>query len=182
MLIECVFLLVSAVCLYGIGMNRAIVLSSGRKGTVLSFVKSLLSAVATVSLSFLLTRYLLVPSGMQELYPIICVLIFGFMSVFFEGIIRLTTKSFAAEFSVSFLTVVLAINESLTMAEAVLFVICCLSSFYLLIPVLHAFRKRNENAEPMSVFRNSLVLFSFAVLILWLLVFDVSWLNGGISR
>jgi hypothetical protein len=70
----------------------------------------------------------------------------------------------------------------LTLVEAILFVICCLVSFYILIPVLAALRKRNEHANPLPVFKNSLILFSLAILILFVLVFDASWLNGGISR
>lgn len=182
MLTECLVFLASAVCLYGVGINRAVVLSSGRRGTVLSLVKSLLVSAATVSLTFLLTRSLLVPAGLQELFPMLCVLVFCLIAVFFEGIIRLTAKTSAAELSVSFLSSLLAVNESVSLAESVLFSISCLLSFYLLVPVLHAVRRRNEAAVPVSVMRNSLVLFSLAALILCLLVFDVSWLTGGLSR
>ena len=181
MLIECFFYLITSVCIYGIGFNRAVVLSDGKKGLFLSFVKSLLSAVATVCLTFLITQYLLIPIGMQEIYPMVCILIFCFISVFFEGIIRLTSKEGTAEFFVSFMSSLLVINESISLPEAVLFVICCITSFYLLIPILFAVRKRNDSAEPVPVLRNSLVFFSFAAIILFLLVFDVSWL-GGINR
>ena len=182
MLTECIIFLFTSVCLYGIGMNRAIVLSQNMKGIFLGYFKSLLTTTSSVALSYLLIQGIIVPIGMQELYPIICILVFIFSASFFEVIIRLTTKIDVAELSVSFMSVVLAINESINLAESVLFVICCITSFYLLVPVLYGMRKRNESANSIYIFKNSLVLLGFAALILWLLVFDVSWLSGGLVK
>lgn len=182
MLIACFFFLITSVCIYGIGINRVVVLSEGKKGLVLSFVKSILSTVATVCLTFLITQYLLIPIGLQEIYPMVCILIFCFIAAFFEGMIRLTAKEVVSEFFVSFMCSLLAINESISLTESVLFVICCITAFYLLIPILFAVRKRNDSANSVPVFKGSLILFSLAAIILWLLVFDVSWLTGGITR
>lgn len=182
MLIECLFFILCSVFLYGIGLNRAVIISSSPKGLALSFMKSLFATVSTVSLSYLVIQNLLVPLSLQELFPLVCILIFLIVSVFIEVLIRLTVNSTVTEFSVSFLCVFLAINESLTLVEAILFVMCCLTSFYILIPVLSALRRRNEHASPLPVFKNSLILFSLAILILFVLVFDASWLNGGIAR
>ena len=124
----------------------------------------------------------MVPLSLHELYPFVCILIFSLVSVFIEVLIRLTVNSIVTEFSVSFLCILLAINESLSLLEAVLFALCCITSFYILIPVLAALRRRNEHASPLPVFKNSLILFSLAILILFVLVFDASWLNGGIGR
>lgn len=112
----------------------------------------------------------------------VCILIFLLVSVFLEVLIRLTVHSYMTEFTVSFLCILLAINESLTIVEAILFVICCLTSFYVLVPVLSALRRRNEHASSLPVFKNSLILFSLAILMFFVLVFDVSWLNGGIGQ
>ncbi|AEE16803.1 hypothetical protein [Treponema brennaborense] len=182
MLIECLVFALTAVLLYGVGLNQAVVLSSGVKGIALSYVKALLAAVSTVALSYVIIRYLLIPAGLQELYPLVCILVFTVIAVFFEVIVTLTTGTPVAEFSVVFLCVLLAINESVSIAEAVLFVMCCVTSFYAAIPVLYTLRKRNEDAQPLPFFKNSLILFSLAALMLFLLVFDVSWLNGGIAR
>ena len=182
MLIECLFFILCSVFLYGIGLNRAVIISSSPKGLALSFMKSLFAAVSAVALSYLVIQNLLVPLSLQELFPLVCILIFLIVSVFIEVLIRLTVNSTITEFSVSFLCVLLAINESLTLVEAILFVMCCLTSFYILIPVLAALRRRNEHASPLPVFKNSLILFSLAILILFVLVFDASWLNGGIAR
>lgn len=182
MIIECLFFILCSVFLYGIGLNRAIIISSSPKSLGLSFVKSLFASVSTVALSFLIIQNLLVPLSLQELYPLVCILIFLIIAVFIEVLIRLTVTTVVTEFSVSFLCILLAINESLSFVEAILFVICCLTSFYALVPVLAALRRRNEYAKPLPVFKNSLILFSLAILILFVLVFDASWLNGGIGR
>lgn len=182
MIIECLFFILCSVFLYGIGLNRAVIISSSPKGLVLSFVKALFASVSSVALSYLVIQNLLVPLSLQELFPLVCILIFLIVSVFIEVLIRLTVNSSVTEFSVSFLCVLLAINESLSLVEAILFVICCLTSLYILIPVLSALRRRNEHASPLPVFKNSLILFSLAILILFVLVFDASWLNGGIGR
>ncbi|MBP3415902.1 MAG: hypothetical protein J6K76_00865 [Spirochaetaceae bacterium] len=182
MIIECLFFVLCSVFLYGIGLNRAVIISSSPKGLALSYTKSLFASVSTVALSYLVIHNLLVPLSLHELYPFVCILIFLLVSVFIEVLIRLTVNSIVTEFSVSFLCILLAINESLSLLEAVLFALCCITSFYILIPVLAALRRRNEHASPLPVFKNSLILFSLAILILFVLVFDASWLNGGIGR
>lgn len=182
MIIECLIFIFGSVFLYGIGLNRAVIISSSPSGLGLSFTKSLLASVSTVALSYLVIQSLLVPLSLQELYPLVCILIFLVVSVFLEVLIRLTVQSYMTEFTVSFLCILLALNESMTIVEAILFVICCLTSFYVLIPVLSALRRRNDHASPLPVFKNSLILFSLAILMFFVLVFDVSWLNGGIGQ
>lgn len=182
MIIDLLIFIFGSVFLYGIGLNRAVIISSSPSGLGLSFTKSLLASVSTVALSYLVIQSLLVPLSLQELYPLVCILIFLVVSVFLEVLIRLTVQSYMTEFTVSFLCILLALNESMTIVEAILFVICCLTSFYVLVPVLSALRRRNEHASPLPVFKNSLILFSLAVLMLFVLVFDVSWLNGGIGQ
>lgn len=182
MLIDCLIFIFGSVFLYGIGLNRAVIISSSPKGLALSCMKSLLASVSTVALSFVVIQNLLVPLSLQELYPLVCVMVFLVVSVFMEVLVRLTVSSAATEFSVSFLCILLAVGESQSLAQAVLFVICCLASFYILVPVLTALRRRNDHASPLPVFKNSLILFSLAILMLFVLVFDASWLNGGMAR
>lgn len=182
MIIECLIFILGSVFLYGIGLNRAIIYSSSPKGLGLSYLKSLLSTIPTVGLSYGIIQSLLVPLQLQELYPFVCIMIYLVISVFFEVLIKLTAQFTITEFSVSFLCVLLAINESFSLFESIAFVICCLTSFYILVPILVALRKRNEQANPLPVFKNSLILFSLAILMLFVLVFDASWLNGGIGQ
>ncbi|MBO5137313.1 MAG: hypothetical protein J6B81_02295 [Spirochaetaceae bacterium] len=179
---DCLFFLISTVLLYGVGYNRAIVVSQSKKTVALSYVKSLLTVTSTVSLSYLLMNWLLVSSGMQELFPVVCILLFCFFSAFFDVIIRLTSKTSVSEFSVSFFCVLISISESYFLGEAVLFSVCTVSSFYILIPLLRIIRWRDESADPIPVLKNSLILFSLAALVLGLFVFDVSWLSGGIGK
>lgn len=182
MIVECLVFVFGAVFLYGIGLNRAVIVSSTPRGLALSYLKSLMASVPAVALSYIVVEGLLVPLGLQELYPLVCILVFLALSVFIEVIVRLTVRSAVTEFSVSFLCILLSMNESLSAVESVVFVVCCLTAFYLLIPVLAAVRRRNDHASPLPVFRNSLILFSLAILMLFVLVFDVSWLNGGIGK
>ena len=71
MIIECLFFILCSVFLYGIGLNRAVIISSSPKGLALSFMKSLFATVSTVALSYLVIQNLLVPLALQELFPLV---------------------------------------------------------------------------------------------------------------
>ena len=182
MLLDCLFFILTTVFFYGIGINRAIILSQEKNGIILLYIKSLLASVSTVALSYFFIQILLVPIGLQELYPVICILIFTTIFVFFEVIVHLTSQTNVAELSISFFCCLLAISESISLLESVLFVLCCITSFYLLIPFLKVILNKNKTANPVSSMKNSLIIISLALLMCVLLVIDVSWLNGGISR
>ena len=100
----------SAVLFYGIGLNRSTLIPSSSEvlGTLF---KMLASILATTVLSWLFIQNILIPLGLAELYPLVSLLIFLGITIFFETLIRITAKTVTAEFHISYLIVLLALNE-----------------------------------------------------------------------
>jgi electron transport complex protein RnfA len=173
----------SAVLIYGIGTNRATVVCLKPNHIVLYFVKMIITVSCSTALIYLLTKSLLIPISIAELYPFIAVLVFSAVSVFIESLIRITSKITAAEFGVSLLCVLLAVNESTSLVQSVLIACLCTVSFYLFVPVIYSIRKRIEIGRPASDFENSsLILISVAIIMIVLVVWNVSWLNPGVFQ
>lgn len=173
----------SAILLYGIGMNRVIVMSGNLSGSFISSVKSLFSVTGSVVLSYLFIQYILVPVQLQELYPLVCVLIFIAVSVLCEVIVRITTGQSAAEFTISLLCILLALNESTSLVESICIALTCIISFYLFTYVVYTIRKRVERSNPSADFKSSSLLFlSLAAIMIALAAWNVSWLNPGVCR
>lgn len=168
----------SSVFIYGIGINKATLISESPNHIFLNITKMVLTVASSSVLTYLITEWLLVKVNLVELYPFIAVLIFASLSVFIESVIRITTKVNTAEFAVSILCVLLAINESSSILECLIISIVCSLSFYLSIPFIFSIKKRIEISRPSDFFENSSLIFiSIAVIIISLLAWNVSWFN-----
>ena len=173
----------SAVFIYGIGINRSILVSREPAHLLLDAVKLFLSVTATSLLTYLIVVNLLSPAKIVEIYPFMAVLIFSVISVFIEAIVRITAHTSLAEYTVSVLCILLAVNESSSLTECLLNSVLCVLSYYLSIPVLFSMRKRIELSNASDDFQNmSLLFFSIAILLVILLAWNVSWLNLGGAR
>ena len=173
----------SAVLVYGIGINKATVLCEKPRNVILYLIKMIITVVTSSVLSYLATVYLLVPVHCTEIFPFACVLIFSVISVFVEALVRITAKTSAAEFAVSMLCVILAVNESSSLVTCLIISFSCVLSFFIFIPFLYAIQKRIEIARPATDFRNtSLIIISIALIMITLIVWNVSWLNPGVMQ
>lgn len=174
-------LISSTVLLYGIGLNRITYVTRSMNGVFITAVKMYLVVPSTAIIGWLLTIHILLPAGIEPLYPFICVLLFLSISVFVETLIRITAGCSTAEFSVSLLFALIAINESTTLPEVLVISLSCVTSFYLLIPLIYALRKRMEICCITYDFKNdSLIYFGIAVFIMALSAWNISWLNPGV--
>ena len=182
MVLESLIVFLGSVFFYGIGLNRVLLISESIKDIKFLYLKSLLCSFATVALSSIIVTSVLSPLGLQEFFPFICILIFIVFSTFLEIILQLASVKGGNEFFVSFFSILLAISESLSILEALLYVFVALTSFYTLVLITYTVRKRSKMADPLPVFKNAVILFSLAILVLFILAFDVSWLTGGIAR
>ena len=119
---------------------------------------------------------------MAELYPFAALLVFFVISVFMETLVRVTTKKTTSDFSLSFLIILLALNESLNIVDVVLITCCSFISFLILIPLLYSIKKRIDIVGTLQIHGNkkSLVLVSIAIIVTVLAVGNVSWLNQRI--
>lgn len=173
----------SSVLICGIGLKRIIISTNQTENQLLSYFKTLITVTLSGFLSWLIIRYLLIPSGMVELYPFICLFIVLTISVFCETLIRLTAHTSTAEISLSFLCVLFSVNESTSMLQSVINSSICLTSCYLFIPLLLVIRKRISYADPQKSFSHgSLVFFSLSIILLAFLALNVSWLTPGVIK
>ncbi len=176
-------LFASSVLLYGIGLNRSTLVTHivPLFGLIL---KNIFSVVATSVLTYLFIEYLLLPLNLVELYPLVAFLIFSIIAIFFETVVRITSAKVTSEFCLSFLIVILSLNEGFSILDVILINITCFLSFILLLPFLKVIKKHNSlvgNIQP-HVNYKTLLLISIAVLIMALAVFNVSWLNVEVLK
>lgn len=172
------FLFTSAVLIYGIGINRATIICENPKNILIYFIKMIITVCSSSVLTYIFSSKVLIPINIAELFPLVAILIFAIISVFIESIIRLTAKTDASEFSVSFLFLLLSVNESNTILECFIISLICCIAFYAMIPFLYAVKKRIEISYPTLSLKNSSIIFiSLTVLIIILLAYNASWLN-----
>ena len=171
----------SAVFVYGIGSLQAAESSLARKKIAATWIKSLCCVLTAISLTYSVVQLLLIPTGLAELYPLVALLLFAASSIFFEIIFQLTTKKSSAEFSVSFLTVLLSLNEGQSLVEAIAIGVCCLASYYILIPFLFTFTNKLSSSKNTDVFRQKTSVFlCMVVLMMALFALNISWINAGL--
>ncbi|HAH62222.1 MAG TPA: hypothetical protein DCL73_09025 [Treponema sp.] len=173
----------SAVLVYGIGLNRTTVLSRSMDKTLFFLtIKNAITILCSTALSWVIIMELLIPAGLVELYPLVALLIFLSVSVFVEVLIRITTGFKTSEFGVSYLVILLALNESTDLINAVIAASGCILSLLIILPVMSALRKRIECARPRNdrMKKKSLIMLTMAVVIISLAVWNVSWLNQGV--
>jgi Na+-translocating ferredoxin:NAD+ oxidoreductase RnfA subunit len=171
----------SAVLIYGVGLSRVVPASHSMDGMFLSALKMYIVVPSTAVIGWLLVMNILLPAGLAQMFPFICVLLFLSISTFCETLIRITAGRSTAEFSISFLFSLIAVNESTTLTEVLVISLCCVTSFYILVPVLYAMRKRMEFCCLVNDFKNeSLIYIGIAVIILTLSAWNISWLNPGV--
>jgi Na+-translocating ferredoxin:NAD+ oxidoreductase RnfA subunit len=173
----------SIVLLYGIGLNHATAAAKKPSLWLLHFTKAIITVPVTTVLSWLFIKVILTPCRLSELYPLVCILIFIAVSVFSEIFIRITTGKSTAEFTVSFLSVLLSINEGSSLFFAFIISLFCVLSFYLLLPFIYALNKRIEVTGAISDFKkNILILLSLAAVMIILDGWNVSWLSTGVLK
>lgn len=171
----------SAVFIYGIGTLQAAEASLARKKIAVTWIKSLCCVLTAISLTYSFIQLLLIPTGLTELYPLAALLFFAGASVFFEIIFQLTTKKSSAEFSVSFLTVLLSLNEGESLVEALAIGACCLASYFILIPFLFTFTNKLSSSKNTDVFRQKTSVFlCIVILMMALFALNISWINAGL--
>ncbi|MEE0885912.1 MAG: hypothetical protein UIB61_03325 [Treponema sp.] len=164
------------------GLNSATIICDSIHELFLPVIKILVNVLSTSVLSWLILKYFLIPLNLEEIYPFAALLIFFIISIFIETLVRIATKKSTSDFSLSFLIILLALNESLNIVDVVLITCCSFISFLILIPLLYSIKKRIDIAGTLQIHGNkkSLVLVSIAIIVTVLAVGNVSWLNQRI--
>ena len=170
----------SSVILYGAGLNTSAVISDSMQGLFLPFVKILFSILFSCLVSWLIIKNLLIPLKLLDFYPLVALIVFLVISILLETVVRITSGRITSEFSLSYLIILLALNESLNMIEVTFISVCSFVSFVVLFPIVYALKKRIAlvgNLQP-HVNRKSLILISIAIISTILAVGNVTWLGS----
>ena len=173
----------SVVLLYGVGLSKISEIGIVKFREPIFYIKCAISIISSSVISWLLTYYLLVPLKISELYPLVCFIVYASISTFLGGIIRLTTGRQTAEFTVSYLVILLSIAESSSLLFTLFISLCSLLSMLCIIPFSLTFRRRVcSNGRLLDERYYSLYFLFLAILILLLSVWDIVWLNPEVIK
>ena len=178
------FLFSSAVLIYGIGLNNATIFCDSISELKLYFVKSVFTVLISTVLSWIIIQQFLIPFRIVELYPLAALLVFMTISVFLETMIRITMRTVTSDFCFSFLIVLLALNESVNTLDTILISLSSLLSFFCLLPLLYAVKKKISilGISERHANKKSLHLIVLAVIIIIISAGNVSWLTPGVIK
>lgn len=171
----------SAVLFFGVGINRSIqVTQFSLRINFKVILKSFISILATTVLSYLIIQYLLIPIRLAELFPLLSLLLFLCINTFIEALVRITAKTSTAEFSISWLIIILSLYECSNLIESIVICTSSMLSFLIMLPMVYCFQKYIylkpfEKKEKKHI----LIILSISVLMLVLSVCDVAWFNIG---
>ena len=171
----------SIVLIYGIGVNRLTEIGNFEFNHITFYLKTLISIFTTIILTWFITKYILAPIKLIELYPLFALLIFICFNSFIEALIRLTTGNSTTEFIISFLVILLSLSECSSILDSVVICLCCFTSMILILPLIYTLKARvisNENKITEKFY--SLFFMFLALLIIIISVLDVDWLNPGV--
>ncbi len=171
----------SVVLFYGIGTNKVLSVDFSKIKSITYCVKILLSIMLSSIISWFVTKGILVPLKITELFPLVAFLIYICINTFLEALIRLTTGKSAAEFIFSYLVIILSISESTSILNCMVVTISCICSFVTLLPFIIAFTKRNSDTTNSDKIYCRMFLY-MALLILTITVLDVMWINPEVFQ
>lgn len=167
-------IIASAVLFYGIGIDRTVSLQKKQNGTFLTFIKAIFTSAATSAVGFVVSKYILIPIQLEELYPFVTLLIFLLFSSLIEIFVDVGLREAPVEFAIPLLSSYLAINEGMNVAYAVLISFASIISFYMLIGIFHSVQER------ISFYTTRKGLHTYCVLLLCLafLIIAIAGFNG----
>lgn len=170
----------SVILIYGIGTNKVFELNLTKLKSVTYCIKIIISILLSSIISWFITKGILVPIKMAELYPLVCFLVYVCINTFMEALIRLTTGKSATEFVFSYLVIILSIAESTSFVNTLIILFSCICSFIFTIPFISAFKQRNSDTIPEKYYCR--LFLYIAILILVISVWDVMWINPEVIQ
>lgn len=168
----------SAILIYGIGLKSLVVLSEKPKHVCIFFAKNILTTVLSIVIMWPITIYYLVPFGLYDIFPFFCVLIVILISTPLQKLFQKFFNIDVSEFAITFCVTLLAINEAISLPNALLIATVSLLTFYILLPLLFTIRKRIAYSNPYPILKKGAFVFLIiTVILIALLSINISWLS-----
>lgn len=170
----------SAVLVYGTGLKQILDYSADPKRFLFQMIRIMVTIVLSVFVSRGITVLFLVPARLQELFPFVCIIFTILFAIITEKLCELFFNIEVKEIAITICSVIIGVNEGLTMLHSILIGVLCSLSFFLFLPFLYAIRCRMKYSQQHIDFRKgALVFLSIALIMLVLFSMNVSWLNLG---
>lgn len=172
----------SSILLYGIGLNTTVESRFNKAKDFIYLIKLILNIFVSSILTWIVAKYILEPIHLIELFPLFAFLIQISISVFVEGLIRLTAGRSTSEFIFSYLIIILSVLESTSLLNTIVISGSCLFAVMILLPLIYAFRmKLVSEADEKDKYFSRLFLF-LAIIILVISSWDIMWMNAGVIK
>lgn len=168
---------------YGIGLKKLLGTEKNPRYILAAALKSLCTVLATIFITRFLALKMLAPYSLTVLYPFFALPFTLVFSLLFKQLVYLVCKIETAEFDIVFLSVILAVNEGMSLVHALIIGAVCTLSFYILFPVLGAVRKRLELTRIHPAFNDTvMIIITLALITCGLYGWNLSWLNAGLFK
>lgn len=172
----------SAVLIYGTGLKQILDYSTNPKKFFFQMLRILLTIIISVFVCRGITVLFLVPARLQELFPFVCILFTCLFSILTEMLFEYLFHIEVKELTITICSVIIAVNEGLTMLHAILTGVSCSLSFFLFLPFLYSIRCRLKFSQQQIDFKKGALIFlSIALIMLVLFSLNISWFNLGVD-
>lgn len=169
-----------AVLFYGTGLKRIFVYSMNPKKILFQMLRMTVTTILSVFVCRGISLLFLVPARLQELFPFVCIIFTYLFSLVTEKLFEYFLHVEVKEFSITICSVLIAVNEGLTMLHSIIIGITCILSFFFIIPILYAIRQRLHYSQQQIDFKKGALIFlSIALIMLVLFSLNVSAFNHG---
>ena len=172
----------SAVLFYGISNYYVTITQFSHKKSIIYFVKILMNIFITSTLAWLVTYYILMQIHLEDIFPLVTLLLYVCVSAFLEALIRLTAGKSTSEFLFSYLVILLSVMESTSIVNTLVISASCIVSVIIMIPLIVSFGKRlKRESNNQDYFYGRLFIF-MAIILLIISVWDALWFNSGVLK
>jgi Na+-translocating ferredoxin:NAD+ oxidoreductase RnfA subunit len=168
----------SIVLYYGTGINRIITLKKNKTAFIMSILKALLITVSSSVISYLINIFVLIPLGILSIFPFITALFFISISFCLHSLLKTGSFDLGEDYVLPFMVVLMSLNEGFSLVSVILINFSGVLSFYLLLLLVFALRRRFSLYQNEKGFKPYFVmLISISVIFIALYCTNVSWLT-----
>lgn len=172
----------SVVFFYGVGLNRLLIIKKDSHSFFISILRTFLVTNCVVIVSYAMSKFVLIPLNLSELFTFFVIFIFIGFSILFNLLLKIEPSDLTEDFVVPLLSIFISLNEGLSLFSCILITVSCIISFYTFLIMIFSYQKRfnlyskSEGLKPFC-----LLLISFAIVIIALCSWNVSWLTAGLN-
>lgn len=170
----------SVVLIYGVGACSLMTYNHNFFHSVIDFCKTLIVVIVSIIITWTINFLFLAPYHAAILFPFFAFLSTFFITIFFDITLNKLITFQKYNFQTAFLIVVVSLSESSGFLQSIIIGVISVASFYILLPFLFGIRKRMQNIQIASDFKNSLEFITLALIILGLYGICTSWLRMDI--